>query len=118
MPQPTLTFAMLEDMLLELARTAPPPKKNVIIHGDTAYLFDGVLNRSSIFFDPPKFMPEFKMPYCGERGVIMADPRNAARLTTTDGSAWPTPRHSLRGYLQRFGYRSYARVKRQRREAR
>ena len=49
-------------------------------------------------------------------GVLTADPRNAARLVTADAAAWPTPRHSLRGYLQRFGYRSYVRVKRQRRE--
>ena len=102
MATPQEIIADIKRAMIELKKNAPP-----VVH----------YSPDLIPLDPPKFTPEFKMPYYGDWGVILADPRRFATIVNTDTALLTIPK-SLRGTHREFGYAVYAREKRVRREAR
>jgi hypothetical protein len=111
-----LTVEILQNMVAELLKNAPP-KQNLIVHAGTAYLLDDVPDPYFIPLDIPKFEITPRMPYLGTYGTIIADPMSMCHLV--DASLVPDARPirlSLRHYLKHYGYRMYTAIKRQRRE--
>lgn len=113
-----LTIESLKQTIADLAVNAPP-KKTVIVHGNTAYLFDDVPNP---YFEPPKLSLEYPdLRISALAGWQIMLPEKFACVVHAGMAipdALPPPRPSIRELHRHWKYSDYALTRRRWREQR